>query len=109
MSIIDGKMAVSDLATALREGKVNITFTKKDGTTTTRLGTLNDEVMAKSGLLPKLTDKQATARKENPAIQVYFEVDTKQFKSFLKANLVKWEPVKELKAPKTTSKSIKEG
>jgi hypothetical protein len=75
------------LAAALRKSKVIVKFSKKDGTTTERLATLQDSVIKESGHV----FKEGVSKAPNPAVMIYFELGEKPgFKSFLKTNLISW-------------------
>lgn len=86
---------IAGLGNALREGKVYIKYSKKDGTITERLATLKDDIIAQY-IPPKPLDTlsentQAPTRKVNPTVMPYFELGEKPgFKSFIKANLVSY-------------------
>lgn len=88
---------ITGLGAALREGKVYIKYSKKDGTVTERLATLKDEIIAQYippkplDALSENTQAPASTRKVNPTVMPYFELGEKPgFKSFLKANLVSY-------------------
>lgn len=84
--------SISGLAAALRQGKVNIKFNKKDGTQAIRVGTLSDILIKESGYV----FKEGVTRAPNPRVIVYYELGEKPgFKSFIKDNLVSWSLVKE--------------
>jgi len=85
---------MDELGAALREGLVVIEFTKKDGSTTRRTVTLNDEVIKQSGYVFKEKVEGAPARAVNPAQLNFFEVDSKAWKSCLKDRIIRFERVK---------------
>lgn len=83
---------VNELGAALREGKVKITYRKKDGTETTRTASLNDDVIKSTGYVFK--ESTSSTRKVNPSQFIYFELESNQFKSFIKDSLISFEKVK---------------
>lgn len=71
-----------DLETRLANGAVTFTFTKKDGTTRTAVGT------NKPTIVPNFyTFKGSTARANN-AVLAYYDLEKNAFRSFRKENLV---------------------
>lgn len=92
----DAEDIITSLGAALREGKVYIKYTKKDGTVTERLATLKDDIIVQY-IAPKPVSENTNdlvntpTRKVNPSIMPYFELGEKPgFKSFIKANLVSY-------------------
>lgn len=75
---------IDELAVAAREGLVEITYTKKDGSITTRQATLNNEKIKSFGYV----FKESSNRRPSPSQFIYYEIDSKQFKSCLKDNIV---------------------
>jgi len=85
-------MNINDLTVALRESKTGVllTFQKIDGTVTERKVTLNDLLIAQSGYVPKTKVEGVKERAPNPNIFVFFEINSKQWKSCRKVNVVSW-------------------
>ena len=72
---------VEELKAMLHEGIVEFEFIKKDGSVRNAKGTLLAEYLpASNGNTP--------ARKKNDNVQVYYDLDKKSFRSFLKASFV---------------------
>ena len=72
---------VEDLKAMLHEGIVEFEFIKKDGSVRQAKGTLLSEHLP----APKA---DATPRKKNDDVLVYFDLDKKSFRSFVKASFV---------------------
>lgn len=73
--------SVEDLNKMLHEGIVEFEFIKKDGSVRQAKGTLLSEHLP----APKA---DATPRKKNDDVLVYFDLDKKSFRSFVKASFV---------------------
>ena len=67
----------------LREGVVDFEFIKKDGTVRSAKGTLLPEYLPE----PK-ADSDSTPRKTNENVMVYFDMEKKSFRSFVKDSFV---------------------
>lgn len=67
----------------LHEGVVDFEFIKKDGTVRSAKGTLLAEHLP----APK-ADSDSTPRKQNENVMVYFDMDKKSFRSFVKESFV---------------------
>ena len=67
----------------LREGVVDFEFIKKDGTVRSAKGTLLPEHLP----APK-ADSDSTPRKTNENVMVYFDMEKKSFRSFVKVSFV---------------------
>lgn len=65
---------------AMRTGIVQFFFMKVDGTLRQAFGTLDPH---------RLPETQGTGRRANETVQVYFDTDKQEFRSFKKCNLVK--------------------
>ena len=73
--------SVEEMKSMLHEGIVEFEFIKKDGSVRSAKGTLLAEYLpASNGNTP--------ARKKNDNVQVYYDLDKKSFRSFLKASFV---------------------
>ena len=73
--------SVEELNKMLHEGIVEFEFIKKDGSVRQAKGTLLSEQLP----APKA---DATPRKKNDDVLVYFDLDKKSFRSFVKASFV---------------------
>lgn len=73
--------SVEELNKMLHEGIVEFEFIKKDGSVRQAKGTLLSEHLP----APKA---DATPRKKNDNVLVYFDLDKKSFRSFVKASFV---------------------
>ena len=73
--------SVEELHKMLHEGIVEFEFIKKDGSVRQAKGTLLSEHLP----APKA---DATPRKKNDDVLVYFDLDKKSFRSFVKASFV---------------------
>ena len=73
--------SVEELNKMLHEGIVEFEFIKQDGSVRQAKGTLLTEHLP----APKA---DATPRKKNDDVLVYFDLDKKSFRSFVKANFV---------------------
>ena len=73
--------SVEELNKMLHEGIVEYEFIKKDGSVRQAKGTLLSEHLP----APKA---DATPRKKNDDVLVYFDLDKKSFRSFVKASFV---------------------
>lgn len=73
--------SVEELNKMLHEGIVEFEFIKKDGSVRQAKGTLLSEHLP----APKA---DATPRKKNDDVLVYFDLDKKSFRSFVKASFV---------------------
>lgn len=73
--------SVDELNKMLHEGIVEFEFIKKDGSVRQAKGTLLSEHLP----APKA---DATPRKKNDDVLVYFDLDKKSFRSFVKASFV---------------------
>lgn len=87
---------------ALHNGEVEFKFKKKDGSTREARGTLKADLM---DVEPKATDKKVEDGKKKrfvpPTVIVYWDLDSKAFRSFRKENFISWEkPKKENKEKK---------
>lgn len=74
---------VTEFGNMLREGIVDFMFVKKDGTVRYAKGTLMEEHLP----APK-ADSDGTPRKTNENVMVYFDMDKKSFRSFVKKSFV---------------------
>jgi len=91
---------------ALHAGEVEFKFKKKDGTTREARGTLKADLM---DIEPKATDKKVEDGKKKhfvpPSVIVYWDLDSKAFRSFRKDNFISWEkPKKEAKKEEKSEK-----
>ena len=68
------------LKNAMRTGIVQFFFMKVDGTLRQAFGTLDPH---------RLPETQGKGRKANETVQVYFDTDKQEYRSFKKCNLVK--------------------
>ena len=75
--------SVEELNKMLHEGIVEFEFIKKDGSVRQAKGTLLAEYLPASS-----ADSDTTARKKNDNVQVYYDLDKKSFRSFVKASFV---------------------
>ena len=73
--------SVDELKSMLHEGIVEFEFIKKDGSVRSAKGTLLSEYLPAS-------NGNSTAHKKNDNVQVYYDLDKKSFRSFLKASFV---------------------
>ena len=73
--------SVEELNKMLHEGIVEFEFIKKDGSVRQAKGTLLSEHLPEQ-------KADATPRKKNDNVQVYFDLDKKSFRSFVKASFV---------------------
>jgi hypothetical protein len=74
---------VEEMKSMLKEGIVEFEFIKKDGSVRNAKGTLLAEYLPAS-----TSDSNTPARKKNDNVQVYYDLDKKSFRSFLKASFV---------------------
>lgn len=74
---------VTDFSNMLHEGIVDFVFIKKDGTVRKAKGTLLAEHLP----APK-SDSDSTPRKTNENVMVYFDMDKKSFRSFVKESFI---------------------
>lgn len=74
---------LTEFSKMLREGIVDFEFIKKDGTVRSAKGTLLAEHLP----APK-ADSDSTPRKQNENVMVYFDMDKKSFRSFVKESFV---------------------
>lgn len=74
---------LKEFGNMLREGIVDFEFIKKDGTVRQAKGTLVAEHLP----APK-TDSDMVSRKTNENVMVYFDMDKKSFRSFVKGSFV---------------------
>jgi hypothetical protein len=75
--------SVEELNKMLHEGIVEFEFIKKDGSVRQAKGTLLAEYLP----APK-TDSEGKTRKTNENVMVYFDMDKKSFRSFVKESFV---------------------
>jgi hypothetical protein len=75
--------SVDDLKSMLHEGIVNFEFIKRDGSVRSAKGTLLKEYLPAS-----TSDSNATSRKKNDNVLVYFDLDKNAFRSMVKASFV---------------------
>lgn len=75
--------SVEDLKQMLHEGIVNFEFIKKDGSVRSAKGTLLAEYLPE-----KKADSDASPRKHNENVVVYFDLEKKAFRSFVKESFV---------------------
>ena len=68
------------LTKAMRGGIIQFFYQKIDGTLRQAFGTLDPH---------RLPETQGKGRKANETVQVYFDTDKQEFRSFKKCNLVK--------------------
>lgn len=85
---------------ALKAGKVEFSYKKVDGSTREAVGTLKPELMKKA----EATDKKiADGKKKHfvpPTILIYWDLEAGRFRSFRKANFIKFKAAKEDKEDK---------
>ena len=74
---------LKEFGNMLHEGIVDFEFIKKDGTVRQAKGTLVAEYLP----APK-TDSDIVSRKTNENVMVYFDMDKKSFRSFVKGSFV---------------------
>lgn len=74
---------LAEFGNMLREGIVEFEFIKKDGTVRQAKGTLLAEHLP----APK-ADSDTTTRKKNDNVMVYFDMEKKSFRSFVKESFV---------------------
>lgn len=74
---------LNEFGNMLREGIVDFVFIKKDGTVRSAKGTLLAEHLP----APK-TDSDSTPHKQNENVMVYFDMDKKSFRSFVKESFI---------------------
>jgi hypothetical protein len=74
---------LTEFSNMLREGIVDFEFIKKDGSVRQAKGTLLAEYLP----APK-ADSDAPARKKNDNVMVYFDMEKKSFRSFVKESFV---------------------
>lgn len=72
---------VIKLKSAMREGQVNFTFTKKDGTTRPATGTTSQQI---TGYTPKA---DAPRRNYSPLYVRYYDIERAAFRQFAAARL----------------------
>ncbi len=70
----------------LKDGNVEVTFTKTDGSERKMLCTLNENAV------PSEKSPKKTGKKQNPDVQVVFDVEKQEWRSF------RWDSVKEIYA-----------
>lgn len=73
--------SVEDLKQMLHEGIVNFEFIKKDGSVRSAKGTLLAEYLPPQ-------KENATPHKQNENVVVYFDMEKKAFRSFVKESFV---------------------
>ena len=73
--------SVEEMKSMLHEGIVEFEYIKKDGSVRSAKGTLLKEYLPAS-------NGNTTAPKKNDNVQVYYDLDKKSFRSFLKASFV---------------------
>jgi hypothetical protein len=74
---------LTEFSYMLREGIVDFEFVKKDGSVRQAKGTLVAEHLP----APK-ADSNSTPRKQNENVMVYFDMEKKAFRSFVKESFV---------------------
>ena len=74
---------LTEFSNMLREGIVDFEFVKKDGSVRQAKGTLLAEHLP----APK-SDSNSTPRKQNENVMVYFDMEKKAFRSFVKESFV---------------------
>lgn len=74
---------LTEFSNMLREGIVDFEFIKKDGTVRSAKGTLLSE-----HLPAQKADSDSTPRKQNENVMVYFDMEKKSFRSFVKESFV---------------------
>jgi hypothetical protein len=74
---------LTEFSNMLREGIVDFEFVKKDGSVRQAKGTLVAEHLP----APK-ADSNSTPRKQNENVMVYFDMEKKAFRSFVKESFV---------------------
>jgi hypothetical protein len=74
---------LTEFSNMLREGIVDFEFIKKDGTVRSAKGTLLAEHLP----APK-ADSDSTPHKQNENVMVYFDMEKKSFRSFVKESFV---------------------
>lgn len=93
---------------ALKAGKVEFSYKKVDGSTREAVGTLKPELMEKA----EATDKKiADGKKKHfvpPTVLIYWDLEAGGFRSFRKANFIKFKAVKEDKDKKEDKEEKKE-
>lgn len=75
--------SLEEFSKMLHEGIVDFEFIKKDGSVRQAKGTLVAEYLP----APK-ADSDGTARKQNENVLVYFDMEKKAFRSFVKESFV---------------------
>ena len=70
------------ISNALHQGKVNVSFTKADGTQRQMLCTLNESYMPVVVAETPSPDAVSTPRKKNDATQVVWDIDACGWRSF---------------------------
>lgn len=78
-------MKTTELANELRKGVVHFRYTKLDGTIREAVGTL------KSDMLPSMKGGGNPTPECN---QLYYDIEKKSYRSFRKANLIDYKPIK---------------
>lgn len=93
---------------ALKAGKVEFSYKKVDGSTREAVGTLKPELMKKA----EATDKKiADGKKKHfvpPTVLIYWDLEAAGFRSFRKANFIKFKAVKADKDKKEDKEEKKE-
>ncbi len=72
---------LTEFSNMLREGIVDFEFVKKDGSVRQAKGTLVEEHLP-------APNSDAPARKKNDNVMVYFDMEKKSFRSFVKSSFV---------------------
>lgn len=76
--------SLDEFSNMLKEGIVEFEFIKKDGTVRSAKGTLEPSLLPP----PKPVDGDATPRKKNESVFVYYDMEKNAFRSFVKASFL---------------------
>ena len=75
--------SLDEFSNMLHDGIVEFEFIKKDGTVRSAKGTLLQEYLPTPN-----SDSDSTPRKKNENVMVYFDMEKKAFRSFVKESFV---------------------
>lgn len=83
-------ISAKELLARLREGEVTIVFLKADETERTLRGTLNEDLIGPEPIVdnPLGPKKPKHHRKRNPEVQVIYDLDANEWRSFRWDSLV---------------------
>ena len=80
---------IIELKEALKRGKVDFKFTKKDGTIRSAQGTTNPEIISEFITVEDSDQRESKTHKEKPTdMVVYFDLEKKQFRSFRESQFI---------------------